>query len=57
MKSKVVKLPKLWFEMLGEAVEEGLAGNQSIAIRDAVRDYLKLHNIWKHPKLIHPINQ
>ena len=32
---------------LDEAVNQGLAANRGIAVRDAVRDYLKFHGLWK----------
>ena len=51
LKPITVRIPEEWLPMLNEAVRKGFAANWNVAIRDAVRDYLKLHNLWKRQNL------
>ena len=50
MKLITLHLPEPWIQMADEAVNKGLAADRARAIRDALRDYLKLHNLWNHPR-------
>ena len=51
MKLITVRLPEEWLLMIDEAVRKGLAADRARAIRDAVRDYLKFHNLFLRVKL------
>lgn len=45
-----LNLPEAAIKGLDEAVDQGIAADRSRAIRQAVRDYLKLHKIW--PRIV-----
>ena len=47
MKCITLHLPRTYIKMLDEAVALGLAPNRAVAIRDAIRDYLKAEGLWK----------
>jgi metal-responsive CopG/Arc/MetJ family transcriptional regulator len=49
MKLITLHLPEKWIQMLDEATDEGYAADRACVIRDAIRDYLQLHHIWKLP--------
>lgn len=47
MKLITLYLPVPWIGMLDEVVETGVVANRANAIREAIRDYLKDHDVWR----------
>ena len=48
MRLTTLNLPEHMIKKLNEAVKKGYAECRATAIRDAIRDYLILHNLWGH---------
>jgi len=47
MKKIALYVPESYFEALDQLVESKIVPSRAEAIRLAIRDYLKLHGIWK----------
>lgn len=46
MRKILILLTEYMIEKLDEAVKRNYAANRNVAIRDAIRDYLKEMNLW-----------
>lgn len=46
-----IVVPDSWVEMIDEAIEKGLANTRQMVAWDAIRDYLKIHGLWREAQV------